>query len=77
MAKKIKVIEFLSTVGALSDDIPVTVKHGTDVICNSKSLRWLQAHGMLYELEAKMKEIIICKDGIVIQIQPKDYCTKN
>lgn len=76
MAKKIKVIEFLSTVGVLSDDIPVIVKHGTDVICKSKSLRWLEAHGTPYELEAKLKEIVISRDSIVIQIQPRDYSTK-
>lgn len=76
MAKTIKVMEFLSTVGVLSDDIPVTIKHGTDVICKSKSLRWLETHGTPYALEAKLKEIVISRDSIVIQIQPKDYSTK-
>lgn len=76
MAKKMIVLDFLKEVSAASDDIPVTVKHGLDVVCKAKSLRWLLAHGMPYELEAKIREIVICRDNIVICIQPKDYISK-
>lgn len=76
MAKKITVMDFLAVVGALSDAIPVTVKHNQDVLCEAKNLRWLAAHGMPYELEARVREIEIRRESIVIRVQPKDYSTK-
>lgn len=76
MAKKFTVLDFLSVVGVRSDNIPVTIKYGTEVVCKAKNLRWLSSHGMPYELEAKVREIDICKDGIMIRIQPKTYSSK-
>ena len=76
MAKKFTVLNFLSVVGPKSDNIPVTVKYGTEVVCKAKNLRWLLTHGMPYELEAKVKEIDVCRDGILIRIQPKSYSSK-
>ncbi len=76
MAKKFMVLDFLNAVGIESDNIPVTVKYGTEIVCRAKSLRWLSSHGMPYVLEAKVKEIAICKDGILISIQPKTYSSK-
>lgn len=76
MSKKFTVMDFLNAVGIESDNIPVTVKYGTEIVCQAKSLRWLSSHGMPYELEAKVKKIDICKDGILIHIQPKSYSSK-
>ena len=76
MSKKFTVMDFLNTVGVKSDNIPVTVKYGTEIVCQAKSLRWLSSHGMPYELEAKVRGIDICKDGIMIRIQPKTYSSK-
>lgn len=76
MAKKFTVLDFLSVVGVRSDNIPVTIKYGTEVVCKAKNLRWLSSHGMPYELEAKVKGIDFCRDSIVIRIQPKSYSTK-
>lgn len=76
MAKKLTVLDFLSVVGPKSDNIPVTVKYGAEVVCKAKNLRWLSIHGMPYELEAKVNEIDFCRDDIVIRIQPKDYNSK-
>lgn len=76
MAKKFTVLDFLSVVGSNSDNITVTVKYGTEVVCKARNLRWLSSHGMPYELEAKVKEIDILRDGIVIRVQPKDYSSK-
>lgn len=76
MSKKFTVMDFLSVVGTESDNIPVTVKYGTEIVCQAKNLRWLSSHGMPYELEAKVREIDICKDGIMIRIQPKTYSSK-
>ncbi|MEE1282429.1 MAG: hypothetical protein UHK60_09300 [Acutalibacteraceae bacterium] len=74
--KKITVLEFLNLTSVASDDIPVTVKEGLNIVCTAKSLRWLMSHGMPYELEANIKEIKICNDNILIYIQPKPYSSK-
>lgn len=76
MAKRITMLDFLRVVGVASDEIPVTVKHGEEVVCTAKSLYWLVSHGTPYELEAKVREAVICKDGILLHIQPKDYNSK-
>lgn len=76
MAKNFIVLDFLNAVGMESDDIPVTIKYGTETVCQVNSLRWLFRHGSPYILEAKIKEIDICKDGIIIRIQPKIYNSK-
>lgn len=76
MSKKFMVLDFLNAVGTESDNIPVTVKYGTEIVCQAKSLRWLSSHGTPYVLEAKVKEISICKDDIMIRIQPKTYSSK-
>ena len=76
MAKKFTLLDFLNIVSVISDDIPVTVIHGTDVVCKTKNLRWLSSHGMPYEMEAKVREILIRRDEITIRIQPKAYNTK-
>ncbi len=76
MAKKFTVMDLSCVIGSSSEDIPVIVKCGKDVVCRSKSLRYLAAHGMLYELEAKVREITICRDSIILQVQPKTYNTK-
>ena len=39
MSKKFTVTDFLSAVGTESDNIPVTVKYGTEIVCQAKSLR--------------------------------------
>lgn len=76
MAKKFTVLDFLNVVDTENDDIPVTVKYGLDVVCRAKNLRWLSSHGMPYELEAKIKQVVICQDEIIIRIQPKSYNSK-
>ena len=55
--KKITVLEFLNLTSVASDDIPVTVKEGLNIVCTAKSLRWLMSHGMPYELEANIKKL--------------------
>ncbi len=76
VAKKFTVMDFVSAIGSLSDEIPVLVKCGKDVVCKSKSLRYLASHGMPCELEAKVREINICRNRIELRIQPKTYNTK-
>lgn len=76
MARKITVLEFLNLTSVASDDIPVTVKNGSTVVCKANNLRWLMSHGMPYELEANIREIKICKDNILIYIQSKSYTGK-
>lgn len=76
MAKKFTVMDFLCLVGPFSDEISVVVKSGIDVVCKSKSLRYLAAHGTPYVLEARARDISICRDKIELRIQPKTYNTK-
>lgn len=76
MSKKFTVLDFLNVVGLESDNIPVTIKYGTEVICTANNLRWISRHGSPYVLEAKVKEIDVCRDGILIRIQPKSYSSK-
>jgi len=39
-------------------------------------LKAVSAHGMPYEPETNIREIVICRNNIVICIQPKDYISK-
>ncbi len=81
MAKRITVQELTLLVNIESDDIPVTVKErtvkeNTKTVCQAKSLYWLASHGTSYVLEAKVKELKIGKDNILIYIQPKPCTSK-
>lgn len=78
MRKKFTVLDLIFSIGHNSDDIPVTVKTSREEVGTAPSLRWMEnsRHCGPGILEAKVKELTICKDAITIVIQPKDYNTK-
>ena len=55
-----------------------TGKTSREEVGTAPSLRWMEnpRHCGPGILEAKVKELTICKDAITIVIQPKDYNTK-
>lgn len=78
MRKKFTVFDLLMSIGRDSDPIPVTVKTARETIGTAPSLRWLEDPrrcGPAIQ-EAKVKELTICKDGITLTVQLKDYTTK-
>lgn len=78
MRKKFTVLDLIFSIGHNSDDIPVTVKTAWKTVGTAPSLRCMEnpRHCGPGILEAKVKELTICKDAITIIIQPKDYNTK-
>lgn len=78
MRKKFTVLDLIFSIGKDSDDIPVTVKTSSEKIGTAPSLRWMEdpRHCGPGILEAKVKELTVCKDAITIVIQPKDFSTK-
>lgn len=78
MRKKFTVLDLIFSIGRGSDDIPVTVKTQGRKWGTAPSLRWMEnpRHCGPGILEARVKELTICKDAITIVIQPKEYNTK-
>lgn len=78
MRKKFTVLDLIFSIGRGSDDIPVTVKTSREGAVPTSSLRWMEnpRHCGPGILEARVKELTICKDAITIVIQPKEYNTK-
>lgn len=78
MRKKFTVFDLILSIGGKSEDIPVTIKTPWEDVGTAPSLRWMEdprrcGPGIL---EARVKELTICKDSITLIIQPKDYSTK-
>lgn len=78
MRKKFTVLDLILSLGRGCDEIPVTIKTNTKELGTAPSLRWMEdprrcGPGIL---EAKVKELTICKDAITVVIKPKDYNTK-
>ena len=78
MKRKFTVLDLILAVGKNSDPIPVTVKTDTKELGTVPSLRWMEDPRRCGPaiLEAKVRELTICKDAITIVIQPKDFNTK-
>ncbi len=78
MRKKFTVFDLILSITRDSDAIPVTIKDNVKILGTAPSLQWMEdpRHCGPGILEAKVKELTIRKDGILIVIQPKDYSTK-
>lgn len=78
MRKKFTVLDLIFSIGHNSDDIPVIVKTTKEEVGTAPCLRWMEnpRHCGPGILEAKVKELTICKDAITVVIQPKEYNTK-
>lgn len=71
--KKITVLDFCNQIGATSDEIPVVVKSGSEVIGRFRSLHKLPGHAMPGILESKINFVTLTRDEITIQVTLKDY----
>lgn len=71
--KKLTVLDFANQIGAASDEIPVVVKSGFEVIGRFRSLHKLPAQALPGILESKINFVTLTRDEITIQVTLKDY----
>ena len=76
MAKSMRVLDFLSKISPSSDDIPVMIKDGPTMIGEARSLQWLYSHGSPGILEARLEQVDISREEIVLQVRIKAYNTR-
>ena len=74
--KKITVLDFCSQIGAASDEIPVVVKDGTQVIGRFSSLYSIPSKAAPDVLDAKVNFVTLKCSEIITQVTLKDYNTK-
>ena len=70
--RKMSVLDFTNKVD--SEDIPIIVREGPNVVGRFRSLRELGSHGMPGILEANIQDVTIGRDEIVIRIKFKSFC---
>lgn len=75
--KKITVLDFCNHIGAASDEIPVVVRAGMQVIGRFRSLYKIPNVAMPGVLEAKINFVTLQRDEITIQVSLKDFNTKR
>ena len=71
--RKITVLDFCSRIGIASDEIPVVVKAGINIVGRYRSLYKLTAQAMPDLLEAKVQS----REEVILQITFKDFSTKR
>ena len=69
MARRMTVLQFASQIGAASDEVPVTIKRGAEVIGRCKSLYKLPATGAVGVLESKISFVTLKRDEVIIQVK--------
>ena len=72
--RKITVLDFCSRIGIASDEIPVVVKAGINIVGRYRSL-YKQAMPDL--LEAKVQSVTSTREEVILQITFKDFSTKR
>lgn len=70
---KITVFDFCRQIGAASDEIPVVVKAGAQVIGRFSSLYSIPSKAVPGMLEAKVNFVTLKCSEIIIQVKLKDY----
>ena len=75
--RKITVLDFCSRVGIASDEIPVVVKAGINIVGRYRSLYKLTAQAMPDLLEAKVQSVTSTREEVILQITFKDFSTKR
>ena len=73
--RKITVLDFCSRIGIASDEIPVVVKAGINIV--GRSLYKLTAQAMPDLLEAKVQSVTSTREEVILQITFKDFSTKR
>lgn len=75
--RKITVLEFCSRIGIDSDEIPVVVKAGFNIVGRYRSLYKLTSQAMPTLLEAKVQSVTMTQEKVILQIVFKDFSTKR
>lgn len=75
--RRISVLDFANQIGAASDDIPVVVKFGSDVVGTFNSLFRLASKAAPGILEAKINFVTLTREEITIQASQREYSTKR
>ena len=71
--RKITVLDFCSRIGIASDEIPVVVKAGINIVGRYRSLYKLTAQAMPDLLEAKVQSVTSTREEVILQITFKDF----
>lgn len=75
--RKITVLEFCSRIGIDSDEIPVVVMAGLNIVGRYRSLYKLTSQAMPALLEAKVRSVTLTQEKVILQIVFKDFSTKR
>ena len=71
MAKRLTVGDWLNVILPAEEKIETVVRYGPDIICRAESPSWLNSHGALGVLEARVLNVEITKARITVQARPK------
>ncbi len=75
--RKITVLEFCSRIRIDSDEIPVVVMAGLNIVGRYCSLYKLTSEAMPALLEAKVRSVTLTQEKVILQIVFKDFSTKR
>ncbi len=75
--RKITVLEFCSRIRIDSDEIPVVVMAGLNIVGRYRSLYKLTSQAMPALLEAKVQSVTLTQEKVILQIVFKDFSTKR
>ncbi len=75
--RKITVLEFCSRIRIDSDEIPVVVMAGLNIVGRYRSLYKLTSQAMPALLEAKVRSVTLTQEKVTLQIVFKDFSTRR
>ena len=75
--RKITVLEFCSRIRIDSDEIPVVVMAGLNIVGRYRSLYKLTSQAMPALLEAQVQSVTLTREEVILQIVFKDFSTKR
>ena len=75
--RKITVLEFCSRIRIDSDEIPVIVMAGLNIVGRYRSLYKLTSQAMPALLEAKVRSVTLTQEKVTLQIVFKDFSTRR
>ena len=75
--RKITVLEFCHQINITSDEIPVVVMAGLNIVGRFRSLYTLASQAMPGLLEAKVRSVTLMREEVILEIVFKDFSTKR
>lgn len=75
--RKITVLEFCRQINITSDEIPVVVTAGLNIVGRFRSLYKLTSQAMPGLLEAKVRSVTLMREEVILEIVFKDFSTKR